>query len=76
MKSIIAVLSESPFYFTMTLQDRHKLVKRLACKKQGREPEIDLTKYDLKVCNYLKVEDLNLLKELCRYSPFDHEAID
>lgn len=74
MKNIISVLSESPLYFTMTLRDRHGLVKRLACKKQGHDQEIDLTKYELKVSNFLKPEDLNLPKELCHYSPFDQEA--
>ena len=76
MKSIIAALSDSPFYFTMSLRDRHNLVKRLACKKQGLDQEIDLTTYDLKVSNYLKVADLNLPRELCRYSPFDPKADD
>jgi hypothetical protein len=71
MKSIIAVLSESPLYFTMTLRDRYGLVKRLASKKAGQEEqEIDLTKYELKVSEYLNVE------ELCRYSSFSQETAD
>ncbi len=76
MKSIISVLSESPLYFTMTLRDRHGLVKRLASKNHGHDQEIDLTTYELKVSKYLKIEDLGLPKELCHYSPFDQQAID
>ena len=64
MKTIIAVLSESPLYFTMTLRDRYGLVKRLASKKVGQEEQaIDLTKYELRVSSYLNVEDLNLPQE-------------
>ena len=36
MKTLVAVLSESPFYFTMPLRDRHGLVKRLASKQPRR----------------------------------------
>ncbi len=57
MKSIVAVLSESPFYFTMPLRDRHGLVKRLASKQPGEKQEIDLSSYESKVNEYLKVED-------------------
>lgn len=75
MKSIVAVLSESPFYFTMTVRDRHGLVKRLASKQQGQDHEIDLTTYVLKVNKYLTVE-ARLPNELCRFSPFDQESLD
>ncbi len=43
MKTLVAVLSESPFYFTMSLRDRHGLVKRLASKLQGEQQELDLS---------------------------------
>lgn len=77
MKSIIAVLSESPLYFTMTLRDRYELVKRLASKKVGQEEQAtDLTKYELTVSSYLNVEDLNLPQEFIRYSPFSPETDD
>jgi hypothetical protein len=56
MKSIVAVLSESPLYFTMPLRDRHGLVKRLASKLQGETQELDLSDYESKVSEYLKVE--------------------
>jgi hypothetical protein len=56
MKSIVAVLSESPFYFTMPLRDRHGLVKRLASKQAGEPQELDLSDYESKVSEYLKVE--------------------
>ena len=56
MKSIVAVLSESPFYFTMPLRDRHGLVKRLASKQDGEPQELDLSDYESKVSEYLKVE--------------------
>jgi len=74
MKGIVSVLSESPLYFTMTVRDRYLLVKRLASKQQGEDQEIDLTRYELKVSKYLNVEDMDLPKSLCRYSPFDQEA--
>jgi hypothetical protein len=45
MKSIVTVLMDSPFYFTMSLQERHRLVKRL----QTRAPEIDLSLYRQKL---------------------------
>lgn len=57
MKSIVAVLSESPFYFTMPLRDRHGLVKRLASKQPGEKQEIDLSHYESKISEYLKVEN-------------------
>jgi hypothetical protein len=56
MKTLVAVLSESPFYFTMSLRDRHGLVKRLASKLQGEQQELDLSDYESKVSEYLKVE--------------------
>ena len=57
MKSIVAVLSESPLYFTMPLRDRHGLVKRLASKQQGENQEIDLSRYESKISEYLRVEN-------------------
>lgn len=57
MKSIVAVLSESPLYFTMPLRDRHGLVKRLASKLQGEKQELDLSRYESKMSEYLKVEN-------------------
>jgi hypothetical protein len=57
MKSIVAVLSESPFYFTMPLRDRHGLVKRLASKQPGEPQELDLSDYESKVSEYLKVDN-------------------
>jgi len=53
MKTIVAVLVESPFYFTMPLQDRYGLVKRLL----GREASIDLSAMHLKLRAFLKVEN-------------------
>jgi len=73
MKGIVSVLTESPLYFTMALRDRYMLVKRLSSKQPGEEQEIDLTRYELKVSKFLNVEDMNLPKSLCRYSPFDQE---
>jgi hypothetical protein len=42
MKKIVSVLVESPFYFTMSLHDRIKLVRRL----KKKEKEIDLKDND------------------------------
>jgi hypothetical protein len=58
VKTIIAVLSESPLYFTMALQERHGLVKRLAAKKQ----EIDLSRYQAIVDEFIKAPETNLSK--------------
>ena len=58
MKTLVAVLSESPLYFTLTLRDRYGLVKRLASKLVGQEePELDLTQYESKMSEYFKVEN-------------------
>lgn len=57
MKILVAVLSESPLYFTMTLRERYGLLKRLVSRQQGQEAEIDLTHYESKVSKYLKVEN-------------------
>ena len=56
MKTLVAVLSESPLYFTMPLRDRHGLVKRLASKQPGEPQEIDLSRYASKITEYLRVE--------------------
>jgi hypothetical protein len=53
MKAIVSVLAESPFYFTMTLQDRYGLVKRL----RGREQQIDLSHYQEKISLFLKATE-------------------
>lgn len=55
MKNLVAVLSESPFYFTMSLRDRHGLLKRLASKQPGEPQEIDLSLYESKMSEYLRV---------------------
>ncbi len=57
MKTLVAVLSESPLYFTMTLRDRHGLLKRLASRAQGLEQELDLNHYASKVTEYLKIKN-------------------
>ncbi len=57
MKLIVAVLSESPLYFTMPLRDRHGLVKRLAAERDGQKEEIDLSRYETKMSEYFKNED-------------------
>jgi len=57
MKTLVAVLSESPLYFTMTLRDRYRLLTRLASKQQGGDQELDLSHYESKVSKYLKIED-------------------
>ncbi|MCX5893248.1 MAG: hypothetical protein NTW80_09820 [Deltaproteobacteria bacterium] len=57
MKILVAVLSESPLYFTMTLRERYGLLKRLVSRQQGQEQEIDLTHYASKVSKYLRVEN-------------------
>jgi len=53
MKAIVAVLVESPLYFTMSLQDRYGLVKRLL----GRETSLDLSAMHLKLSAFLKVKN-------------------
>jgi len=53
MKAIVAVLVESPLYFTLPLQDRYGLVKRLL----DRETSIDLNDMHLKLRAFLKVEN-------------------
>jgi len=55
MRTLVAVLTESPLYFTMTLRDRYRLLKRLASKQQGQDQEIDLRHFESKVSKYLKV---------------------
>ena len=54
MKAIISVLVESPFYFTLSLRDRYRLVKRLADNEKG----LDLTVYHRKIDIYLKEGEL------------------
>ncbi len=58
MKAIISVLAESPLYFTLPLQDRHRLVKRLL----DREARIDLSGYQMLINAYLRVEEANLTR--------------
>ncbi len=53
MKTLVAVLSESPFYFTMALPDRYRLVKRLMLRETGT----DLRSYQMIVAAFLKKED-------------------
>jgi len=53
MKTIVAVLVESPFYFTLSLQDRYGLVKRLL----DREESMDLSAMHLKLRAFLKMEN-------------------
>ncbi len=57
MKAIVSVLAESPFYFTMNLRDRYVLVKRLVSRQRSEEPGLDLTRYELKVNEFLKIDD-------------------
>ena len=56
MKLIISVLTESPLYFTMPLQDRYRLVKRL----MDREQRIDLRQYQMMITAFLKVRETKL----------------
>jgi hypothetical protein len=55
MKAIISVLVESPFYFTIPLRDRYRLVRRLSDK----EAAFDLSGYQEKVDNYLRVGEFS-----------------
>jgi hypothetical protein len=55
MKAIISVLVESPFYFTMPLRDRYRLVRRLS----DGEEAIDLSDYQEKIDNYLRAGELS-----------------
>lgn len=57
MKKIVAVLSESPLYFTMALRDRYELVKRLQGIEERNEELIDLTRYQLMVSEFLGIEN-------------------
>ena len=50
MKAIVAVLVESPFYFTLPLLDRYHLVRRL----RDKEKSIDLSRYQSKIIAFLK----------------------
>lgn len=52
MKTIVAVLVESPLYFTLSLQDRYGLVKRL----MDRENNIDLSAMHHKLRAFLTVK--------------------
>jgi hypothetical protein len=70
MKKIVSVLSDSPLYFTMTLRDRYELVKRL----QAKEAQIDLSRYQLTVGKFLKVEELDQPKSFWGDSPFDRDT--
>ncbi len=56
MKSIVAVLVESPLYFTMPLLERYGLVRRLRDKERG----IDLSAMEIKLHAFLKVKISNL----------------
>lgn len=58
MKAIVSVLVESPFYFTLPLQDRYGLVRRLLDK----EERIDLSDYRTKINRFLKSEEPDLVK--------------
>jgi hypothetical protein len=58
MKTLVSVLAESPFYFTMSPRDRYGLVKRLAARQQ----EIDLSRYQAMVEEFLKAPSTNLSK--------------
>ncbi|MEW6660103.1 MAG: hypothetical protein AB1424_15710 [Thermodesulfobacteriota bacterium] len=55
MKAIISVLVESPFYFTMSLRDRYRLVRRLS----HREEDLDLRGYHKKIAIFLRVGEPN-----------------
>ena len=50
MKALISVLVESPLYFTMTLKDRYRLVRRL---RHG-EGAINLSGFQEKVDTFLR----------------------
>jgi hypothetical protein len=52
MKTLVSVLVESPFYFTMPLGDRYDLVRRLL---QG-EKEMDLSAMQLKLDTFLNIK--------------------
>lgn len=52
MKSIVSILTESPFYFTLPLRERHELVKRLRDKEQS----IDLSGYQILIATFLEIE--------------------
>jgi hypothetical protein len=56
MKLIVAVLSESPLYFTMSLPERYRLVKRLLTGRERRgAPSFDLSRYASKVEKFLEI---------------------
>ncbi|MDD2904484.1 MAG: hypothetical protein PHU44_18805 [Syntrophales bacterium] len=55
MKAIISVLVESPFYFTMPLRDRYRLVRRL----NDRDEDLDLNGYQEKIDNYLRAGEFS-----------------
>jgi hypothetical protein len=55
MKAIISVLVESPFYFTMPLRDRYRLVRWLS----HREGDLDLRGYQKKIDAFLRVGELS-----------------
>jgi len=52
MKAIVAVLVESPLYFTLPLQARYGLVKRLL----GKETGLDLSAMHQKMRAFLQVK--------------------
>jgi hypothetical protein len=56
MKSIVSILTESPFYFTLPLRERHDLVMRLRDKEQS----IDLSDYQILIAAFLEVDKTNL----------------
>jgi len=58
MKTIVSVLIESPFYFTVPLRDRYGLIRRL----REKEKRIDLSGYQEKVNAFLEITMPNLLK--------------
>lgn len=55
MKSIVAVLVESPLYFTMPLLERYGLVRRLQCREKGS----DFSAMAIKLQAFLKVKISN-----------------
>ncbi|RJR44821.1 MAG: hypothetical protein C4567_04100 [Deltaproteobacteria bacterium] len=58
MKMIVSILVESPFYFSMSLRDRFRLVRRLIKK----EKSIDLQDYQTKISLFLKSAEPSLVK--------------
>jgi hypothetical protein len=63
MKKIVTVLMDSPLYFTMSLQERYVLVKRLA----ARERDIDLTIYRQRLQRILEQAGANFPPAILPY---------